>query len=71
MSRKRKTSPGLQRARKESRERIVAGHADREAAARYRDLVASGNLSSETAADYADRAIECDRIAKEKLRSTV
>lgn len=60
-------SAGLIAARLASRERFIAAQGDREAAARYRSLVESGLLSKETAADYAKRAVECDRLAKQKL----
>lgn len=63
----RRPSAGLIAARLASRERITAGHGDQEAAERYRALVSAGNLSPETAADYAKRAVECERLAKQKL----
>lgn len=66
-----KPSRGLIQARLLARERIQAGHGDREAAARYRELAASGKLSEETAADYMTRAEECERLASLKLRSKV
>ena len=64
-----KTSAGMVRARKAAQERIAAGRADREAAARYREL--AGRRSQEVAEDYLARAVECDRLGNEKLRSRV
>lgn len=51
---------GLQAAREKSRARIEGGRADREAAARYRELAKSGNWPAEVVADYLARALECD-----------
>lgn len=64
-------SRGLVAARLAARERIQAGHGDREAAERYRALARSGMVSPEVAEDYEARAVECDRLASEKLRSKV
>lgn len=60
-------SAGLIAARLASRDRFIAAQGDREAAERYRALVDAGNLSPETAADYAGRAVICERLAKQKL----
>lgn len=65
----RRPTAGLLSAQKAARERFIAGMSDREAANRYRLLVASGSVTGETAADYLDRAAECDRLASAKLRS--
>ena len=58
------------RARKAARARITAGRADRETAERYREL-AGRRQSPEVAEDYLARAVECDRLGNEKLRSRV
>ena len=63
-------SAGMVRARKAAQERIAAGRADREAAERYREL-AGRRQSPEVAEDYLARAVECDRLGNEKLRSRV
>jgi len=69
MSRNPLNDNGRKKAVKAARERILAGHADREAALRYRSLVGSGNVGPETSADYLQRATECDRMASIRLKS--
>lgn len=51
-----------------AQERITAGIADRAAAQRYRELAEKNPSLSE---DYSARAVECDRLADQKLRSSM
>lgn len=68
MSRSRRPSRGLQLAREKSRERILSGHADKEAGIRYAKLA---ELWPSMAEDFKQRAIICERLASQKLRSIV
>lgn len=65
-----KPSPGLKRARQRAKERIAAGLGDREAVRRYLDLAARCEAGSPVAADFRERAAECERLARSKLQST-
>lgn len=64
-------SASIRAARKGARERYLAGLGDKEAANRYRLLAASGNFSRDVAREYLRRAAECDRLAGERMRSTM
>ncbi len=62
---------GIAKARIAARARILAGYGDRDAAARYRALAESGNVSPAIAQEYRERALECEKLAAGKLRSSM